>query len=463
MQDNELDKLINDAASQHHPAYDDKAWDKMAVLLDKHLPEKKDRRKPFVFWLLFVLLLGGGVLLGTLQPWKTDKPVAAVEKKGADNNTVLLQPQNNGSANDFAKTDNNTPGDKTATSSNAIVSGSNTDNITQQNIPSDNVTLNRNIINNKGSLKVKIRKPGIASDDNYSNNNNEIDVNPATNKKLGGKTKTKITAASTAEETAEIIEQPVMAAKPQDAPEQKTEAAIVDKDKEKQETQQKDKQVTTKPETAAVAPEKQKASRKFTDNFAITVSGGADMSFIELNNPGKVKFLYGAGAAYSIGKHFKISSGFYVSKKVYEAKPYQYKFPGGTSYPYLSGIDANCNVYEIPLSVYYGFAAKKQHSWFAGTGLSSLLMKKERYDYNYLTPSGQIYSYGKTVTNENKHYFSVITLSGGYQYKLSDRVALAAEPYTKIPFSGIGAGKIKLNSSGILLSAVIKPFAHTKK
>ena len=90
-------------------------------------------------------------------------------------------------------------------------------------------------------------------------------------------------------------------------------------------------------------------------------------------------------------------------------------------------------------------------------------MKKESYDYLYQTPTGQTYNYEKTVSNENKHYFSVLTLSGGYQYKLSSRFSFIAEPYIKIPLSGIGLGKIKLNSTGVLVTAVIKPFAKNKK
>ena len=90
-------------------------------------------------------------------------------------------------------------------------------------------------------------------------------------------------------------------------------------------------------------------------------------------------------------------------------------------------------------------------------------MKKETYNYQYKTPSGQTYNYVTTINNENKHYFSVLSLSGGYQYKLNDRIAFVAEPYVKIPLAGIGEGKIKLNSAGLLVTAVVKPFAKSKK
>jgi hypothetical protein len=169
------------------------------------------------------------------------------------------------------------------------------------------------------------------------------------------------------------------------------------------------------------------------------------------------------GAAYSIGKHLRVGAGFYVSKKIYYASPYQYKFPNGAVYPNLKEINADCNVYEIPLSVYYNFKPHKKHNWFAGAGISSLLMKKEHYDYLYKTPTGQSYTYARTVVDENKHYFSVVTLSAGYQYNLNNRISLIAEPYFKLPLAGVGAGKIKLNSTGLLFTAAVKPFGRSKK
>ena len=49
MLDEEMDDIIKDASNQHYPAYDDQAWGKMERLLDKHLPQKKDKRKYFLF------------------------------------------------------------------------------------------------------------------------------------------------------------------------------------------------------------------------------------------------------------------------------------------------------------------------------------------------------------------------------------------------------------------------------
>jgi hypothetical protein len=100
----------------------------------------------------------------------------------------------------------------------------------------------------------------------------------------------------------------------------------------------------------------------------------------------------------------------------------------------------------------------KNHRWFASTGLSSYLMKKESYVYYYKYPSGNTNEKSLSISNKNKHYFSVLDLSAGYQYMVNKRLSLMAEPYLRVALSGIGAGKIKLNSGGILFTVILKPF-----
>src|SRR6266566_1673095 len=59
----EFDKKVKEAADHHHPSYDEKAWEKMEKLLNKHLPQKKDDRRKYILLLLLFLIMGGGVYL----------------------------------------------------------------------------------------------------------------------------------------------------------------------------------------------------------------------------------------------------------------------------------------------------------------------------------------------------------------------------------------------------------------
>jgi hypothetical protein len=215
-------------------------------------------------------------------------------------------------------------------------------------------------------------------------------------------------------------------------------------------------------DTVATTLAKKKEDKKKKsggNNLGITVSAGTDLSYVSTSQLGKATFIYGAGLSYPIGKHILVRAGFYVSKKIYTATPDEYN---GTIYPYLADINGACKVYEIPVGVNYNFGAKGKHNWFGGVGLSSFLMKKESYVYNYKTPNGQYYTYSKIINNQNKHYFSVLNLSAGYRYNLNNKISFMAEPFVKLPLQGIGDGKIKLNSAGILLTATVRPFTKKK-
>ncbi|HLG38940.1 MAG TPA: hypothetical protein VI461_04690, partial [Chitinophagaceae bacterium] len=172
-----------------------------------------------------------------------------------------------------------------------------------------------------------------------------------------------------------------------------------------------------------------------------------------------VKLLAGAGVGYTIKNRFAIRTGFYTARKVYTAAKEDYKPSVQPPAPYLDRIDADCKVYEIPLNIAYNFGKSEKQNMFASAGLSSFIMKKETYDYVYLYPGSPVpYIHTKTVENEYKHYFSVLTISGGYQRKINKVLSFSAEPYVKLPLGGVGYGKVKLSSAGILFSANIKPF-----
>jgi len=448
MPDEEIDKILKDAANQHHPPYDDTAWGKMEILLDKHLPEKKDRKKPIFFLLLF-LLLGGAIFWG-IESAQKNSTAAVAEKisgKYIEAGTASNSPatKNNGNAAIVS-----TPADQNNTANNQSAPASGTgslNNAAANTTTNDDVDVYTNSksknYTNRGRTAMKVKSPvaSSSSDDNLPTSKNTITKNDDNN-----------IVNPTADNTKDVVDNNKMVTSQEDVTAKKTDYTPIEKEKTPVE----------KSNTTAASSKQKKNNKAVENKFAITVSGGADLSYITINNAGKIKPIYGAGVRYAVGKHIAISSGFNVSKKVYTALPTQYKFTGYTN-PNLVKINADCNVYEIPLTVYYNFLQAKKHGWFAGVGLSSFLMKKEYYEYDYQNPSGQPYSYDKTVSNENKHFLSVLSLSAGYQYKLSNRISFMAEPYLKVPLSGIGLGKIKLNSTGVMLTAAIKPFSKKKK
>jgi hypothetical protein len=438
MPDEEIDKLISDAAGQHHPPYDDKAWGKMEALLDKHMPQKKDRKKPIAF-LLFFLLLGGAVFF-TFKNYRKNNTIT-IAKNTDEKKAASTAAPNNNSGN--KKIFNNLITASHVKQQTNIPSAASIKNSADNNIQPTAGSSNT-IFYQKGLTALKIKKPSGSFEDDLQDQKN----NPVKN-----------TDYDNLLQTPDVI-------KLNDLVKDKMQDITIQEDIQ---NKKKDTTAITNPEIEKFAINKnsttaviaKKNTKKFADKFAITLSGAADVSYVQISNTGKLKLAYGAGLNYTIGKRFAISSGLYIGKKIYSATPYQYKFSSGYPNPNLIKINADCNVYEIPVAVYYDFKQIKNHNWFSSIGLSSFLMKKESYDYLYKTNTGQTWNYVKIISNENKHYLSVITLSGGYKYKLNNRFSLIAAPYLKIPLSGIGLGKIKLNSTGLLFTIAIKPF--TKK
>jgi hypothetical protein len=192
------------------------------------------------------------------------------------------------------------------------------------------------------------------------------------------------------------------------------------------------------------------------------VSAGPDFSTVGVNKIGRIEPVIGAGIGYQFSKRFSVRTGFYTARKVYNANPEDYHPPANfwAYYPNLKNIEANCKVYEIPVTIDYTFSQNKKQSWFVSAGLSSLLMKEETYEYYYKPNSSPTYvSYTRTIKNENNHYFSVLNFSGGYTRNINKNFSLRAEPYAKFALGGVGYGKVNLNSGGVLFSAIIKPFA----
>ena len=435
MQSENFDKKIKDSLSQPPPGNDNPAWDKMETLLDKHMPvEKKDRRR--VFFILFgFLLLGGGAFL----TWKNN----AGNKN--EITSISAQKQNTGTEenNDQTKTDKNIPSTTVPEANNTKTGGLGEASPTKsfETSPGNGIKINtagKKVRQNQQANNTVVKKAAAAEEPI-----DELIKNTEPDRSLIEKL-TKSETEPTITEKNELVKEP--------------EKTIAENKPEEQKWETK--------ETKPVAIEKtdnknQNKTSSFSNNFFFTISAGPDFSAVG-GTAGEVKMTYGAGIGYQISKRFSVRTGFYVGRKVYSADPDEYNPPDNfwAWYPNLENIDADCKVYDIPITVDYKISDKKKESWFVSAGLSSLLMKEETYEYYFKPNYSPTYvTYSRTINNENKHYFSVLNLSGGYTRVLNKNISLQAEPYVKIAMDGVGYGKVKLNSGGVLFSAVIKPFA----
>ena len=444
MQSENFDKKLKDSLSQRPPGNDKPEWEKMEVMLDKHLPvEKKDRRR--IFFILFsFLLLGGGAFIVWQKTNGKRNEITSIDSQSQ--NTVA------GENNDQPKTNS----DKSISSpidpgtSQAKTGGS---------VEIPNANTSDPIPNQENEVDVSITK---VNKNKKANNSvaKKTDTPEQTNEELVKNTEPE---RSLIENLTKSETEPTIAEKKE---------AVKDQEVEKTNTENKpdsyrvEEQKEETKENKPVAVEKtnnnkQKNKSSFANNFFVSVSAGPDFSAVG-GNAGELRLAYGAGIGFQISKKFSVRTGFYAARKVYSADPEDYHPPTNfwSYYPNLENIDANCKVYEIPVTVDYKISSNKKESWFASVGLSSLLMKEETYEYYFKPNSSPNYiTYTKTIHDQNKHYFSVLNLSGGYTRVLNKNISLQAEPYVKIALEGVGYGKVNLNSGGLLFSAIIKPFA----
>ena len=219
-------------------------------------------------------------------------------------------------------------------------------------------------------------------------------------------------------------------------------------------------ELTPKLTDKSIANGKQK--NKKGNGLFFTLSAGPEFGKVESSNSGTIKPAFGIGIGYGFNKRFSIQTGFYSVRKIYTSTGEDYNAPAWWQqyYPNLEEVNADCKVYEIPLVASYNFSTGKKTNFFASLGFSSYLMKKESYVYHYKTNAGQ-YRVGKReFDNDNKHLFSMANIALGYERKLTPGFSFNVSPYVKLPLSGVGFGKVKLTSGGVMVSAVIKPFVR---
>jgi hypothetical protein len=445
----DLDKKIKEAADQHHPAYDEKAWQKMEKLLEEHLPQPTKDRRRIIFFLLLALLIGGGTFMIVSKPWEKNSKTAYEPVRENKNGNQPGQQSKDAGTSIESKTG--------TTDGKEIVKENNSDirpnsEINNINPRDKNVIASspKNISTNQSQLVKRQKKITNNSTSVLSNDNKRTDL-PV--------------AKESQNPTADNSNQPVSKPNKEAADITKTTKSESNKDQGKL-TNLNANQEVAKTETKEIAKtETTKATAKKNgiplnrNGFSFSVSAGPDISKAGSSKTGKTVLAYGAGVGYTRNR-FTLRAGVYAAKKIYWAGPTDYKL-SYTPPPTVKfeGADADCYVMEIPVKLSYNFGFRNKSHWFAGAGLASYLMKREDYVYTYKpVAGGQPYYHPYSVKNENKHYFSVLNLSGGYTRQLNNTFSISAEPYVEIPLTGIGAGKVHLNSGGVLFTFGVKPF-----
>ncbi len=478
----EFDKKIREAAQHHHPAYDERAWAGMKKQLDKHMPVEDDRRRRGLFFLLIFLLLGGAVALYQWGPFaKKDKSTPA---------SVLANRQQPANSEPPSEKNQSVPAPANSENTASTVLNEAPSAITNDNqIDKDAGTSQQEL--NKPAAERQVRPDAIKQ--NPVKDNPSFITQTATR---GSKQKSRPVNSrqqsgikqQSANVAAKSINKQPGTVQPENLPpppaaetvasipagEQKsTTNSAVPPSKPLTSNQPKSEENKNNPDQAkesAVAketiPQKEKESKpkmlaRKKSNFFFAVSAGPDVSFTSGDELGRMKMVGGFGLGYTFRGRITLRTGIYSGKKIYTASPANYK--GSPQfyqyYPNLQKIDADCQVQEIPLNISYHFGNKNNRPFFVSAGVSSLIMKEETYNYFYkYSATSPVINRSYSTYNQNRHFFSQLNLSAGYQLALGKRFSVIAEPYLKLPMGGVGNGKVRLNSTGIMFTITANPF-----
>ena len=438
----DIEQFIKTAAEANEPAFDEQAWQKMEVMLDKD----KDRRRPVVFWVWWLLPLLIGAAVGSYFIFNGN-----VKKE--ESQKIATQKNNNPSGENANDNTVSLPDTK-------IESFSNNEKV-DEDIAAKNVNTNKNC---NGSLYVRVtdnnkkNKP-VYTTTNVLDDEEKINAKKNLNDRINGKMAATIkpaTAASDDEsnETGLIENNSTTVKSLGTGAEKKEEVIVIKVDADKTSEKEIEKMI----DSVVTKINNDKKKKRKIAGLYIIAAAGAEASGVKLFSADKVTGRYGLGLGYQLNKNLSVQTGFYVSNKKYGAAGSDYKTKAGSYWSTvdIKSIDANCKVYEIPISVIYNFTPGKKLNIFASAGLSSYIMKRENYRlyYNhYGVPTQADVNY-----KGNKNLFSVLRLSAGVEKKISNRFSVIASPGIAIPLSGVGDGEVKLYSADITIGLKFTPF-----
>jgi hypothetical protein len=176
---------------------------------------------------------------------------------------------------------------------------------------------------------------------------------------------------------------------------------------------------------------------------------GADLTSIHFKSM-KTGATKGLLVGYALNEKWSIESGVFWDKKRMYDDGSNFNPPGytPTSSTRIVAVNGTNRLYEWPVNIKYVIIPQK-HSLFVTAGVSSYFMKKENYDYEYIQnnqPGGHNYL---SYENETKNWFSVANFSIGYAHKLGATGSIRIEPYLKLPIKNLGVGNMPIMSTGL--------------
>jgi hypothetical protein len=200
----------------------------------------------------------------------------------------------------------------------------------------------------------------------------------------------------------------------------------------------------------ATGPRPDSRSLRINRSLHIGAMVAPDVTNVGSAYDDKLSSNFGLTVGYQLFGSLSINSGFIFTKKNYAANGYDFHVPASSnlSWAHIAYVQGNCRMYEIPLTLRYDYSSIGKTHFFFNAGLSSYLMRHESYDYYFPVWGGLAVDHVDYSDRKN-YWFSMVNLSMGVEYTLSNSLSLQVEPFLKIPLTGVGVGSLELNSYGM--------------
>lgn len=188
------------------------------------------------------------------------------------------------------------------------------------------------------------------------------------------------------------------------------------------------------------------------NGWAIGIIASTDLNGVGSFQHSSVGGDFGFTVTARITDKWSISTGAIYAKKPYTIAYDQYR-PGSKYQPSVQPdkVHADCRVLDIPVTISYTFLKRKNDSFSLGTGISSYLMLREDYYFQYANSYNQGFN-ELSIVNRNRHWFGVVNLQASYERQIRTGLSIGFGPYLKLPVDDIGYGRVKLQSAGLAVT-----------
>ncbi len=186
--------------------------------------------------------------------------------------------------------------------------------------------------------------------------------------------------------------------------------------------------------------------------LVVGVLGAPSASAVRTAQTARLGGDFGLTLEYRLTSRLRVRSGLISSEKRYNAPSTDYVVP--PSWQWFSSdyvVDASCRVTEIPVDLRYDVLSRPTYAVFASLGVNSLLMRDERYSYDWMQ-NGQTFTKSAHVVKGSHHLLSVLNFAVGLERPLGRRWSAQVEPFLQLPLGGVGAGQVRLSSAGAAFS-----------